>query len=158
MAPLIEVRRAIEIGAAARRLAKAVDRRLRVEQGPLDQGALHPGVRPFVVGDGDTAVGAAQDRLDDHRVAEGLDVTLALQLGLVGVDAARDVDGHGQRQVDLLPLLCGGRPGKQEQKDAETEQHGHGDLRIRCTRRGKKCTARRKPMSAALWTARGAGR
>ena len=114
MAPLIEVRRAIEIGALASRVVNDVDRRFRIEQRPVDQQALHPGVRPFVVGDGDAAVAAAQDRLDDHRVAEGLDVAFALQLGFVGIDAARDVDRQRQRQVDLLLVLGTRRKGEEE--------------------------------------------
>ena len=123
MAPLIEVRRAIEIGALASRVAEGVDGRFRIEQRPVDQQALHPGIRPFVVGDGDAPVAAAQDRLDDHRVAEGLDVALTLQLGLVGIDAARDVDRQRQRQVDFLLVLGGGRQGE---KEKQGEQHTHG--------------------------------
>ena len=106
MAPLIEVRRAIEIGAAARRLAKASIAASESSRVQSISSALHPGVRPFVVGDGDAAVGAAQDRLDDHRVAEGLDVALALQMGLVGIDAARDVDGHAPAPGRLRFLSC----------------------------------------------------
>src|SRR4029450_5404621 len=85
----------------------------------------HAGVRPFVVSDGDAAVAAAQDRLDDHRVAEGLDVAFALQLGLVGIDAARDVDRQRQRQVDLLLVLSIRRKGEEETYDNETQQLGH---------------------------------
>jgi hypothetical protein len=59
-------------------------------------------------------VAATQDRLDDHRVAERLDVALALQLGLVGIDAARDVDGQRERQVDFLLVLGIRRKGEEE--------------------------------------------
>ncbi len=108
------------------------DRGLGIEQGPVDQELLHPGVGPFVVGDGDPAVAAAQDRLDDHRIAEGVDIALALQAGLVGVDAARDVDGHRQCHVDFFPVLGGyGGWHGEEQERKQTQKSGHGDLRGR---------------------------
>ena len=131
MAPLIEVRRAIEIGARDRRSVKAAIAASEFEQGPVDQQLLDPRVGPFVVGDGDAAVAAAQDRLDDYRIAERLDIPLALQAGLVGVDAAGDVDRQRERQVDLLPVLRLGRQGGRDQKRNQAKQLGHEDLRAR---------------------------
>ncbi len=100
---------------------------------------------------------AAEDRLDDDGVAERLDIALALQPCFVGIDAARDVDRQNQREVDFLALLRSRRQG-QEEKGDQTNQSGHGDLRVRLRLRGKNHTARRKPVSAAHWTGHGVGR
>ena len=115
MAPLIEVRRAIEIGASARRAVKS---RIAASESSRVQSIeelLDVGVGPFEVGDGDAAVVAAQDGLDDHGVGEGLDVALALQAGLVGVDASGDVDGQHQHHVDFLAVLRARRKGEEQE-------------------------------------------
>ena len=90
-------------------------------------------------------------------IAEGLDIALALQPGLVGVDAAGDVDRQHQREVDFLALLRRRRQ-REEEKGDQTKQSGHGDLRVRYASRRKNHTARRKPVSAAHWTESGGGR
>ena len=109
---------------------------------------------------------AAQDGLDDHWIAKGVDIALSLQAGLVGVDAAGDVDGQDQGEVDFLLVLRRDRQDRDEGGE-QTEQPAHHDLHLgtqvrgyacRDTRRRKKHTARRKRLSAMHWTATADGR
>ena len=149
----MEVLRAIDMGASSSRSAKAaID--CSVEQRPIDQELLHPGVGPFIVGDGDAAVGSTQDRLDDHRIAERHYVALALQLGLVGIDAAGDVDAERQREIDVLlvlrlvwRLLLGHRRQGQQDKAEQVNENTHDRSPRRCPAATQK--AYRPPDGAA---------
>ena len=59
---------------------------------------------PFEISHRDAPQTAALDGLNDARVAEGVDIALALQLGLGGIDAQRHIDRQRQFQIDGLGL------------------------------------------------------
>ena len=56
--------------------------------------------RIFDIRHGDGTVYAALDRLHDNRVAECLDVSLTLQIGLVIIDGTGNIDGDDQFQIN----------------------------------------------------------
>ena len=55
---------------------------------------------PFDIGDGDLAVDAVLDRLDDTLVGQRCGIALALDLQLDGRHGKRDIDGQDQFDVD----------------------------------------------------------
>ena len=61
---------------------------------------MRPG--PFHIGNGDPAPLAARDRRDDPRIDQRLQVTLSLEPGLDMVDAAGDIDGEDEFEIDVF--------------------------------------------------------
>src|SRR5258708_1278243 len=124
-------------GNPARRLVVA-------DHHPIGDDFLRLGARPFDEGDGDRAVRTGLDRLDDARVGHRRGVALALQAKLVLIDAARDVGGENELEIDSFGSRRGRKP-EQGDRDQHTEEslphhrlrEGSGSSITRSRRRGE---------------------
>ena len=114
MAALIEVRSANERGISASLSPKLRPRRLVLDDGPVDDDALRGRARPFDEADRDLPAAAGLDGVEDALVAQGCRIAVTLELEFWAVDAARDVGGQHQQEIDLFGGA--GMRGKAEQR------------------------------------------
>ncbi len=102
MPPLIEVRSANERGNSSELVAEFAGGGGAVDHGPVDHQLLRAEARPLDEAERDALVRAGLDRVDHARVGDRRRIAFALQLEFRVIDAARDVGGEHQQEVDLL--------------------------------------------------------
>ena len=110
--------------------------------------------RPFDEADGDAPVAARADRVEHARVGDRGGIALALQLEFRLVDAARDVGGEHQQQIDRLGGArdgCGDRPAPATRKrDTNALGTSRRSLRTGTTERSLADSASAAPMAAGV--------
>ena len=101
--------------------------------GPVGDDAVSVQARPFHIHHGNPAKGTGTDGPQDMRVGDGRDKAFALQARFVLVDAAGNVHGQHQFQVDVLGLLgLGRRRHRQHCRHARRPSTcAHGDMKHR---------------------------
>ena len=124
IAELIEVRPQNDRGAASMRWASSWASRSPAIDRPIDHHPLLELARPFHEDHGDAAGGAAGHGAQHARIDHGGGKALALQLELLLIDAAGDVGGQHQQQVDLALVGAGTRnvPGRAPGQHRERTQ------------------------------------
>ena len=75
---------------------------LAVDDRPVEHDAVELGARPVEHGDRDPSERARFDGLDDLGAVERFGHAFALDVGFLVIDAARDVGGDHELQIDLL--------------------------------------------------------
>ena len=73
-----------------------------VDHGPVDHELLRAETRPFDKADRNALMRAGADRVEHLRIGDRRGITLALQQEFRMIDAARDIGGQDEQQVDLL--------------------------------------------------------
>ena len=110
----------------ARRGKQRVGEFLRIglvaDQRPVDDRLLLGFARPFDEGDGDGAMRARADRLQQARADDRCGIAAPLQAEFLIIDAARDVGREHQRDVDRFRRSRG----LQEEEGAEPERDDGG--------------------------------
>ncbi len=92
-----------------------------------DDHVLVPGSRPLDIGDGDLAVHALGDGVEDDGRFQRLDIALALQGLLLGVHRVGDVDGQDEFDIDFdgaVPGLRGLADTAKAERGGESAQPG----------------------------------
>ncbi len=101
IAPLIEVRSANERGASRSRSPKP----LAVSASPISVQSITTCLRanagPFDECHADAAGAAGADGVEHARIGDRRGIALALQLEFRGIDAARNVGGQHQQEIDI---------------------------------------------------------
>ena len=82
------------------------------DDGPVDDEFLRDGTRPFDEAHRNAPGRARADGIEHLGVGDRRGVAVALQLEFSGIDAARDIRGKHEQQIDLLRL--GRLPGQQQ--------------------------------------------
>jgi len=96
------------------------------DQAPGDDRNLQGGAAPFGIGEGDLAEGPRLDGVEDARMAERFYIAQALQLELIGIDAARTIGHQDQFQIDGgLPCRRAGRH-RRKYQDQPNHRSLHG--------------------------------
>ena len=102
MPPLIEVRSANDRGSSSNWSPKRRARRRAVDQGPIDHDLLRAEAGPFDEANRNPLVRTGTDRFEHLRVGDCRRIALSLQQEFRMIDAARNIGGEHQQQVDPL--------------------------------------------------------
>ena len=94
-----------------------------LDQAPADDHALLVVVRPFDEAERDAAAAALGHGLDDAGIGDRGCIAFALQLELLGIDAAGDVGREHEQQVDLVVVGSRGPDGETDRQEHERNRH-----------------------------------
>ncbi len=107
-----------------------VGRRRAIDQAPGNDHRLGRRPGPFDEGEGDSAIAPARIASDHVGMAQRRDIAAALELPLVSIHRARDVDGQHQLEIDRQvlgdrrPCRSRARGGNHRDEHAREEAHG----------------------------------
>src|SRR5215813_12768275 len=99
---------------------------LVANDGPVDDDLLLLGARPFHECDRDLAYCSGADRLNDAWIGDGRRIAVALQLEVRRGDAARNIGGENEEQVDFLASTCDRRTTQDRRRDNKYHQASNG--------------------------------